>query len=175
MSGLHLSLGVAILLASTLAVAAAAWHTATRCWPAEVAARAAGALVLSVAAVILILEGLGSIGWLSPASMLLAASLVWLATATGLRTTGARGPSFDAVGLAGRFSVRSLIVGLPVCAMAVLLIAAFVESILRMRPEFDALAGHLPVPTQCCRPVTRECCPTCRHCRLRHSTRGTPS
>jgi len=143
-TGLALSLGFLDLAVSTVAVVAGAWRLAVRWWPTDRSAAVAGTTVLSSTLIVLVLELLGTASLLGPAQMLIAALAVYMACHA--YTKGATG-RFPRVSWRRPRSVEiPALVAL--VALASVITDALVVALAQPRPQFDAVAFHLPVVVQ---------------------------
>ena len=150
MSQVSISAGVVVLVISTAALADTGRRLASRIWPDDLLAAAAAGLVVAPSLVVVILELLGSASLLTSTTMLVASVIVWIIGYASMR--GARlKPSAEQVLPQLIRIIRSpsrVGVAAPAAALVLLLVAAFAFALYQPRPEFDALAGHLPVAVQ---------------------------
>lgn len=138
------------LVAATAAVADAARRLAGRLWPDDLVAAACGGVVFAISIIVLILEAVGTAGILSPLLVVALSGLVWAVSVFATRDR--RRPSFlAALHEGGEFLRRRPVIALtliPAALLVVLLVSSMVWSVAQPRPQFDAVAGHLPVAVQ---------------------------
>jgi hypothetical protein len=141
------TVGAATILVQTLAVLDGGWQCSRRMYPREPVAAITAAVVLSTAAVVLMLEALGTAALLQPAPVLGATVALWLAVrltvARGARPT-VRLPMLELP----RGSRPELIAFLSAGALVALLLVALLAAVFEARPQFDALSYHLPIAVQ---------------------------
>jgi hypothetical protein len=147
MTGWRLSLGTLAAVLSSAAVTDIAWAACGRWFETSRLARLAGTVTLATAAVVVLLEVLGTLSllntWLAPAVTVLA----WVATRAGrLGGGGERRLRLAARPLPGdRLTFTAWAV---VLATGSLVLVALAYSISQPRPLHDVLSGHLPVAVQ---------------------------
>jgi hypothetical protein len=143
-------LGFLGLVAMTAAVVDGARRLAGRLWPHDLLAAACGGAILAVSTIVVLLEAMGTAGVLSPLLVLALSGLVWAVSA--YTTRGGQRASVLAAVPNLRFALRQrpalAAMSVPAGLLVVLLVSSMVWSVAEPRPQFDAVAGHLPIAVQ---------------------------
>jgi len=142
MTGVALSAGVALLAAQTAAVIDLSYRVARRWWPGDRLGTATATILLSMVAVIVLLEVLGTAGLLDEVFVGAAVVVAWLGAR---RLTRAMPPP---PAMEGRSHAPRVWIAVPAICLLWLLTAWALTALAHPRPEFDVVAGHLPVAVQ---------------------------
>ena len=121
-----------------------------RLWPSQPLHAITAGTVISIALVIWLMEGLGTLDSVWPTQAFAAAVAAWVVVALALTALAAHSPrrQWSAPSIRLDFSIPSLVSILAAAVLVVLLVAVGLTSALRPRPQFDVLSGHLPVAVQ---------------------------
>lgn len=150
MSDLSLSLGFLGLVLATAAVADAARRVAARAWSGDLLACTCGGLVGALSFIVLVMELAGTARALRPLLLLALAGTLWLASVLVVRKPPPTGflAALREAGEAPRIGPVIAVALLPTVLLVALLVSCVAWSVAEPRPQFDAVAGHLPVAVQ---------------------------